>query len=306
MAGRKKRYPAIVRGLANMLPDRPYIQLRYFSRFHRFCNLRRPATYNEKLQWLKLNYEVPGQWALVDKFEVKEHVAARIGTEHIIPTLGVYQTADEIDFDRLPDSFVLKCTHDSDGVALVRDKHSLDRDATRAKLAQALDRNYYYTCREPHYRNIRPRIIAEPLLEDATQGQLLDYKFFCFDGEVKALFIASDRAIGQTKFDYFDVAFNWLDIQQPYPNSATPPPKPGCYDQMLHIAEELSRDHPHVRVDLYEVNGHVYFGELTFFHFGGFEPFTPEKWDRIWGDWLNLPTSTARGLTGRANTGLHA
>nr|MBS1901046.1 glycosyl transferase [Actinomycetota bacterium] len=278
-----------VKQALRFLPDRAYIQLYYFSKFRRLCSFTNPRTFNEKLQWLKLNYRISEDAALVDKHEVKDIVAARIGEEHVIPTLAVYDSAEEIDFDALPDAFVLKCTHDSEGVALVKDKSATDLEAVRAKLQAALAQNFYPIGREPHYRDLRPRIIAEPFLEDTTHGQLLDYKFFCFDGEVKALFIASDRSSGDVKFDYFDADYNPLDIRQSYPNSATPPAKPSRYDEMLSIARTLSQGHPHVRVDLYEVDGRVYFGELTFFHFSGFAPFHPPHWDRVWGDWLTLP-----------------
>ena len=239
---------------------------------------------------MKLNYRVPGEWVLVDKVEVKDRVATQIGREYLIPTLGVYDTVEEIDFEQLPSAFVLKCTHDSGGVILVRDKSLFDAAAAREKLSRMLARNYSDGFREPHYRHIRPRIIAEPLLEDDAQGQLLDYKFFCFDGVVKALFVASDRASGNVKFDYFDPDFSPLDLRQYYPNSAVPPTRPSRYGEMLKIARTLSAGHPHVRVDLYEVNGRVYFGELTFYHFGGMEPFEPSTWDEIWGDWLRLPS----------------
>nr|MBS1901049.1 glycosyl transferase [Actinomycetota bacterium] len=292
MAG--NNYPAAIKRLSRLLPDRAYLHLRYLSKFRKFAHLRHPKTYNEKLQWLKLNYRVPGEWVLVDKAEVKNRVAELIGDEYLIPTLGLYESVDEIDFDALPDAFVLKCTHDSGGVVLAPDKSALDRDAARRKLDQTMAKNYFYGGREPHYRHIRPRIIAEPFLQDGEKGQLLDYKFFCFDGEVKALFIASDRASGHVKFDYFDADFRPLGIRQPYPNSEILPSKPHRYEEMLEIARTLSAGHPHVRVDLYEVDGRVYFGELTFYHFGGMQPFHPEKWDRIWGDWLTLP-SPVRG-----------
>lgn len=278
-----------VKQFLRILPDSAYIQLYYFAKFRRFCDLRNPSTYNEKLQWLKVNYRIPAHSRLVDKQAVKKIVATEVGDEYVIPTLAVYESADDIDFDALPDSFVLKCTHDSEGVALVRDKSSADSAEIREKLRAALKQNFYYIGREPHYRGIPPRIIAETYIEDTTRGQLLDYKFFCFDGEVKAMFIASDRAFGNVKFDYFDADFTPLDIRQSYPNSAVPPAKPERYEEMLVISRKLSKGHPHVRVDLYEVDGRVYFGELTFFHFSGFAPFTPPKWDEIWGGWLNLP-----------------
>lgn len=275
--------------LLRFLPDRSYIQLYYYAKFGKICHLSNPSTYNEKLQWLKLNYRVAEHSSLVDKYEVKKIVGELIGIEHIIPTLGVFDTVDDVDFDELPDSFVLKCTHDSEGVALVKDKSLADISEIREKLRRALGQNFYYIGREPHYRSLQPRIIAEPFLEDDVHGELRDYKFFCFKGEVKAMFIASDRSSGEPKFDYFDANFSPLDLRQSYPVSAIKPSKPERFEEMLSIARDLSRGHPHVRVDLYQANGRLYFGELTFFHFSGFAPFVPAEWDEIWGEWLALP-----------------
>lgn len=285
----ENRVPNFLKKLSYWVPDRLYIQLRYFSKFHKFCNLRSPRTFNEKLQWLKLNYRREGDWKLVDKHEVKSIVAEVIGEEYIIPTIAVYSSVDEIDLSELPDSFVIKCTHDSGGVILVKDKNDIDVAEIRDKLSWTMRRSYFFSGREPHYKGIVPRIIVEPYLEDNGHGQLLDYKFFCFDGQVKSLFVAADRAIGSLKFDYFDEDFLPLDMRQPYPNSEVLPRKPECFQEMLSLAQILSQRHPHVRVDFYQINGKVYFGELTFFHFGGFEPFRPREWDRIWGDWLTLP-----------------
>lgn len=275
--------------LLRFLPDRLYIQVYYFAKFHKRCNLRNPTTYNEKLQWLKLNYRVSEDSNLVDKYEVKNVVGELVGLEHIIPTIGLFNTVEEIDFNELPNSFVLKCTHDSEGVVLVKDKSKVSFHEIREKLRPALRQNFYFIGREPHYRHLTPRIIAEPFLEDSIQGQLLDYKFFCFNGEVRAMFIASDRLSGEMKFDYFDAAFTPMDMKQSYSASAIKPERPERYDEMIAIARKLSHGHPHVRVDLYQVNGQVYFGELTFFHFSGFAPFVPAQWDLAWGEWLALP-----------------
>ena len=271
------------------LPDRTYIQLYYFAQFKKFCNLRHPVTYNEKLNWLKLHDHNPLYPRIVDKCEAKKYVAEIIGEEHIIPTLGVWEHFDEIDFEALPDQFVLKCTHDSEGVAVIRDKKTMDRAAVREKLEQALKQNFYYIGREWPYKNLKPRIIAEKYMEDHVDGELRDYKFFCFDGEPKALFVASDRTDTQVFFDYFDMEFNHLDIKQKYPHAAKPLRKPDTFEQMAKYARVLSSGFPHVRVDFYEVDGRLYFGELTFYHFSGFMPFEPQKWDRIFGDWLRLP-----------------
>ncbi|QWC83867.1 hypothetical protein KLP28_09480 [Nocardioidaceae bacterium] len=262
-------------------------------------DLEKPETYNEKLQWLKLNYRPPGRATWVDKYAVKEKVARIVGQEHVIPTLAVFASAADIDFQMLPSSFVLKCTHDSGGVIAVREKNEADVKAIRRRMAAALRQDFYRVAREPEYMDVEPRIIAEPFLEDSRQGQLRDYKFFCFDGEVKAMFVASDRLSGDTKFDYFDRDFNSLDIRQAYPRSQTAPPKPLAFDQMLMISEKLSAGHPHIRVDLYEIDGRVYFGELTFYHFAGFVPFCPPETDKEWGTWLDLPNAVNPARKGR-------
>lgn len=269
--------------------DERYLKLIFWLRVGEFLNLKNPQTYNQKLQWLKLNYRVQDEWKLVDKFEAKAIVSSQIGAERVVPTLALYHDPADICFDELPQSFVLKCTHNSGGVVLVKDKNVLNEDAAREKLAHALRRNYFFNGREHHYRDIKPRIIAEPFLEDAAKGQLLDYKFFCFNGEVRAMFVASDRSTGNVKFDYFDANFHPLDLRQLYPKSQVPPERPQLYEEMLDIARTLSQSHPHVRVDLYEANGQIYFGEMTFYHFGGMHRFRPAKWDRIFGEWLTLP-----------------
>lgn len=277
-----------VRYALRFLPDKVYIQLNYFPRFKKFCNFKNPKTYNEKLNWLKVNDHNPMYTQMVDKYDAKEYVKGIIGEEYIIPTLGVWDSFDEIDFDKLPQQFVLKCTHDSEGVIVVKEKSTFDMEEARKIIVSAMKKNFYYIGREWPYKNLKPRIIAEQYMEDHVDGELRDYKFFCFNGEPKALFIASERATGHVKFDYFDLDFNHLDIQQKYPNSDKEVRKPVTLEEMISLAKTLSKGIPHVRVDFYEVDGKVYFGELTFCHFGGFMPFKPEKWDTIWGEWLEL------------------
>ena len=200
----------------------------------------------------------------------------------------MWDSFDEIDFDMLPEQFVLKCTHDSEGLVIIREKSKLDKVAARVKIEAALKQNFYHIGREWPYRDVPPRIIAEQYMEDHVDGELRDYKFFCFDGEPKAMFVASDRASDHVKFDYFDLDYQHLDIKQKYPHAETPLRKPKTFDQMIELSKMLSEGFPHVRVDFYEVDGHLYFGELTFYHFSGFMPFEPAKWDRTFGDWLNL------------------
>lgn len=272
-----------------IIPDRAYIQMYYFAHFKKFCNLKNPKTYNEKLNWLKLHDKNPIYTRIVDKFEAKEYVKNIIGDQYIIPTLGVWDNFDDIDFDELPQQFVLKCTHDSEGLVIVKDKDKLDKEMAKNKIESALKQNFFYIGREWPYKNVKPRIIAEKYMEDHIDGELRDYKFFCFDGEPKAMFVASDRASDNVKFDYFDLNFNHLDIKQKYPHAEQPLRKPVTFEKMIELSKVLSKGFPHVRVDFYEVDGQLYFGELTFYHFSGFMPFEPNKWDKIFGDWIKLP-----------------
>ena len=272
-----------------IIPDRAYIQMYYFAHFKKFCNLKNPKTYNEKLNWLKLHDKNPIYTRIVDKFEAKEYVKDIIGDQYIIPTLGVWDNFDDIDFDELPQQFVLKCAHDSEGLVIVKDKDKLDKEMAKNKIESALKQNFFYIGREWPYKNVKPRIIAEKYMEDHIDGELRDYKFFCFDGEPKAMFVASDRASDNVKFDYFDLNFNHLDIKQKYPHAEQPLRKPVTFEKMIELSKVLSKGFPHVRVDFYEVDGQLYFGELTFYHFSGFMPFEPNKWDKIFGDWIKLP-----------------
>lgn len=254
-------------------------------------NLNNPKTFSEKLQWLKLYDRKPEYTRMVDKYEAKKYVAGIIGEEYIIPTLAVYNSTSEIDLEALPDKFVLKCTHDSGSVAICKDKKTFKRDEAFAMLEKGLRKNFFWENREWPYKNVKPRIIAETYMEDIETQELRDYKFFCFDGKVKALFIAEDRqGDEETKFDFFDADFHHLDIRNGHPNADTPPAKPHSFEKMKEMAEKLSQGIPHLRVDFYEANGKIYFGELTFSHWSGFTPFEPEEWDLKFGEWLHLPS----------------
>ena len=269
------------------IPDKMYLQIYYFSRFKKFINFENPKTYNEKLNWLKINDRNPLYTKLVDKYEVKEYVSNLIGKEYIIPTLGVWNNFDEIDFNKLPNQFVLKCTHDSEGIVIVKDKSKLDINLAKEKITNALKNNFYYIGREWPYKNVKPRIIAEKYMEDSKYKELRDYKFFCFNEEPKVMFIASDRA-SNVKFDYYDLDFNHLDIKQKYQNSTKKIEKPINFEKMIELSKKLSKGLKHARIDFYEVNGKIYFGEITFYHFSGFMPFQPNEWDIKFGNWLKL------------------
>ena len=278
--------------LANVLSDKTFIKIEYRNRMRKKLNLKNPQTFNEKLQWLKIYDRKPIYTTMVDKYEVKNYVADKIGDEYIIPTLGVWDSFDEIDFDALPDQFVLKCTHDSGGLVICKDKSKLNKEKAKKKIELSLNRNYYYHGREWAYKDVKPRVIAEKYMEDKNSKDLKDYKFFCFDGKVKAMFIATDRFTQgvETKFDFYDTNFEHLPFTNGHPNAECVIEKPKHFEKMKELAEILSKGIPQIRVDFYEIDDEVYFGELTFFHWSGMVPFVPEKWDYVFGEWIELPT----------------
>lgn len=275
----------ILRIIAPYLSDKLYLKLLFKHRVGYNLNLDNPQTYNEKLQWLKLYDRRPTYTQMVDKVEVKKYVANVIGAEHIIPTLAVYDRADDIDFDELPNQFVLKCTHDSGGIVICSDKSKLNKEITIKTLKKGLKKNYFYRNREWPYKNVKPRIIAEQYMTDDENGGLKDYKFFCFGGEPKYMFIATDRfTIGEeTKFDFYDMDFNHLPFTNGHPNATKYIEKPSGFEKMKSLAAKLSKNIPHVRVDFYDINGKIYFGEMTFFHWSGMMPFDPIEWDYKFG-----------------------
>lgn len=275
--------------LLNWMPDKPYLQIFYYAEFGKFIDFKNPKTFNEKLNWLKLYYRRPDLITLVDKYEVKKYIADKIGEQHVIPTLGVWDKFKDINFNELPNQFVLKCTHDSGGLVVCKDKSKLNLKEVKAKIEKSLTNNYYLWTREWPYKGVKPRIIAEKYMEDQETGELRDYKFFCFNGEPKLMFVASERGLKNTKFDFYDMQFHHMNIVQHYPNSEYSIEKPEHFEKMVMLAEKLSEGFPHVRVDFYEANGQVYFGEMTFYHFGAIVPFETEEWDKKIGDWLVLP-----------------
>ena len=283
-------------GWYNKLSDEEFIKKIFEPSLGYPINLEDPKSYSEKLQWLKLHDRNPAYTMMVDKATAKEYISGIIGEKYVIPTLGVWDRFDDIDFSKLPDQFVLKCTHDSGGIVICKDKNNFDIAKARKVIETGLKKSFYYFGREYPYKDVKHRIIAEKYMEDSAVHELRDYKFFTFNGKVKALFVAADRQTKgkPTTFDFFDENYNHLPIKQGHPNAAKVPDKPVCFDEMKTLAEKLAEGIPHVRVDFYEVNGNVYVGELTFYHFSGFTPFVPQEWDYKFGEWLDLtPLKTA-------------
>ena len=274
--------------LFRLLPDKTALKIQYRNVFLRKLDLENPKTFNEKLQWLKLYNRRPEYTTMVDKYEAKKYVASIIGEEYIIPTLGVYDSFDEIDFDALPEQFVLKCTHGSGDVVICRDKQTFDKESARSKLTRALKTDYYKIGREWPYKNVPRRIIAEKYMTPSGSDDINDYKFFCFDGKPEMLFVATNRTV-DCKFDFFDMDFNHLDIENIHPRASQCILKPLQFELMKDLAAKLSNGLCAARIDFYEIGNEVFFGEITLFHAGGFSIFHPDEWDLKLGNMIVLP-----------------
>lgn len=284
------------RGKLAHMPADKFLKRKYEIKMGKKLNLENPVDYTEKLQWLKLYDHRPEYTVMVDKYEAKSYVSQRIGEQYVIPLLGVWENADDIDFSVLPAKFVLKTTHDSGALVICKDKKTLDIDAAKKKLNYFLKRSYYDCNREWPYKNVKPRIIAEVYMEDSTYQELRDYKFFTFGGVPKVLYIAQGRGKGEaTVADFFDMDFNHLPFTIDHDMADVPPEKPACFEEMKRLAAILSEGTPQLRVDFYEVDGRVYFGEMTFFHCSGMEEFHPKEWNKIFGDWVVLPPTRPGG-----------
>lgn len=289
----------VLMGISPLMGDELYLKIFFFLKTNYTLDLKNPRTFNQKLHWLNLNYRNPIMKEMADKYDVKDYVTKTIGDEYVIKTLGMWHSFDEIDFSGLPNQFVLKTTHDSGGIVICKDKAVFDKDKARKKIDKHLRTNLFYKYREWVYKELSPKIIAEELLVDESGVELKDYKFFCFNGIPKALFVATGRQAGNTCFDFYDIQFNHLEIIQGYPQSGIKLSKPKNFSLMVELAGKLSQGLPHVRVDLYNIDGRILFGEMTFFHFGGVEPFNPRKWDYEFGEWIDLdPVLKNDGLNG--------
>ena len=279
------------KGFFNWLSDEQYLKLIYRAETGKKLNLINPKSFNEKLQWLKLYYRNPQYVKLVDKYEVRKYIAEKIGEEYIIPLIGVYNSVDEIDWDSLPEQFVLKCTHGSGCNIICKNKSELNINLAKQKLHKWMKKNWYWFGREWPYKNVKPRIICEQYIIDQSGTELKDYKFMCFNGKAKCVFVCSNRNSTEgLNIDIYNINWELMPVERPdSPNSGCIIPKPKTFDMMVQFAEKLSRDMIFVRVDFYESNGQLFFGELTFYPASGFKKFEPEYYDYLFGTWLQLP-----------------
>jgi hypothetical protein len=278
------------KGFYNNMPDEKYLQKKFKAKLGYELNLSNPQTFNEKLQWLKLNDRKPIYTTMVDKYAVKQYVADAIGEEYIIPTLGVWDRPEDIDWDSLPNQFVLKATHDSGGLVICTDKSKLDKKKAVKKLNKSLKRDYYKMHREWPYKDVRRRVIAEKYMTDESGVELKDYKVFNFDGEPKFIQVDYNRFV-EHKRNLYTTDWEYIDAAIQFPTDKTNQIKrPECLKEMLDLARKLSVGIPHVRTDFYCIDNKIYFGELTFYHGSGMEKFTPEEFGLEVGSWLKLPS----------------
>lgn len=276
--------------LLDTLSDKMYLKIMWRGNMHRTLNLKNPKSFNEKLQYLKLYDRNPMYHIMVDKYEAKKYVANKIGVDMVIPTYGIWNRFDDIDFSLLPKQFVLKTTHDSGGVVICRNKDRFDIEYAKKKLNTSLARNYYLNGREWCYKDVKPRILAEKYLEELGEAEIIDYKFYCFHGEPKFLYISQGLENHNTaRLDY--VMLDWTKApfyRSDYKHFEKLPPRPQRFEQMLDISRELSKGIPFIRVDLYEIAGEVFWSELTFYPGSGFSAFEPNDWEDRIGEWLEI------------------
>lgn len=279
------------KGYFDRLSDEKYLKIKYRAKTKKKLKLDNPETFNEKLQWLKLYNRKSSYTLMVDKYLVRDYIKNEIGEQYLIPLLDVWNSPDEINFDELPERFVLKCNHNSGlGMCICNDKSGLDTEAVRKELKQGISQNYYLTGREWPYKDVPRKIVAEKFLE-SDSGELIDYKIHCFNGVPRFILVCRDRFAesGLTE-DFYTPEWERMQLKRPdIPNASTQIPKPEKLDEMLRLAEKLSGEIPFLRIDFYFVKGKIYFSELTFYPASGFEGFDPPEWDKLFGEWLELP-----------------
>lgn len=270
------------------MSDKKYLELKYQVIMDKKLNLDNPTTFNEKLQWLKLHDRKPEYTKMVDKYEAKEYVSNIIGNEYIIPTLGIYDKFSDIDFEKLPSQFVIKPTHTSGNVYICKNKNEIDYTALKKLINNWLKRKYYYLHREWPYKNIKPRIIIEKYLQEKNGEELKDYKFFCFNGKPKMVLVCSDRFNNLNK-TFFDENWQAFDFTEGNHERNENIQKPVNFEKMKQLAGKLAQNLSFVRIDFYDINGTIYFGEITFYPSAGYEKFDPLKYDEIFGSMIELP-----------------
>lgn len=271
------------------VPTKPYLKMVYKIKTGKKLNLKKPTTFCDKLNWLKLNELHPEYTQLVDKVGVREYIKEQIGEEYLFPIYGTWEHFNDINFDKLPEKFVLKCNHDSGSVKVITDKSAIDKEELNKFFEARLKLNPYVLGREYPYKDVKPCIVAEKFMTPDGEDDINDYKFFCFNGEPVIMYIATERSTGNVKFDFFDMDFNHLDATDPgHPQSGDVHYPPSQFEKMKEFAEKLSKGKKFVRIDFYEISGKIYFGEFTFFHCGGFWPLYPEKWEKELGDLIDI------------------
>lgn len=272
-----------------ILSDKTIIKMQFKRRLGRKVELENPIKYNDKLQWLKLYWRDPLAKICADKYEVRQYVREKIGSKYLNKLYGVYESLEEIDLDKLPNKFVLKCTHGSGFNIICNDKSKINWNKEFNKLKKWLRNKYYLSKVEWVYKDIKPRIVCEKYLDDGTGKPPKDYKIFCFNGEPKLIEVDIDR-FGEHKRNYYDPDWNFINVEIRVPSDRKIKiKKPEKLNEMLELSRKLSKDFPHVRVDFYEVNGEIIFGELTFFHVSGMGKFNPPEFEVEMGNWLDLP-----------------
>ena len=273
--------------LLRFIPDEPYLKMVFWIKTGKKLNLKNPKTFCDKLNWLKLHDFRPEYTRLADKVAVREHLKEVLGEDICLPLLGVWEHYDDIDFDTLPDKFVMKCNHDSGSVKIIRDKASMDHAALREFYEGRLKLNPFVLGRDYPYKEIKPMILVEKFMTSENGRDIRDYKFLCFDGVPRYMFVISDRST-DCRSDFYDMEFNRLPIVDAYPMSDEPMEKPAFFDEMVELVTKLAQGFRTIRIDLYEIDGKIYFGEYTFYDGGGFWPKVPEEWEYTMGDLIRL------------------
>lgn len=283
-----QQYPQLIRS------DKFFVNVEWRLLMDYPLDLENPQSFNQKLQWLKLYDHNPDYVKMVDKVEAKKYVASLIGEEHIIPTLGVWDKFEDIDFSKLPQHFVLKVAHDSGGVFICKDKDHIDKEKVRKFLSYRQSFNYYVLKREWPYKEASRRILCEKFMDDGSGRDLRDYKLFCFDGKVRFFKIDLDRFHSHHAV-FFDRDCKGLPFgEAQYPPSHASKENiiiPEAIKEMIAYADIISKDIPFVRVDFYEINGQTFFGEITFYPASGFMKLTDREWDFKIGEYFTLPKS---------------